>query len=148
MTTPIPLTLAGASGLVYSVRLMAHHVCLRVVLSHGQAAAGDQVKTLCLLLRAEGCTVWYDNEMMNRSTEAMEEGVRGSSNVVLFLSGDPVILHGSAIGSDAGGWLVACWRRVRGCFCCRQRSAPAGAYCCRANNTSRHKTLTVSLELM
>eukprot|EP01043_Picozoa_sp_COSAG02_P060876 COSAG02_NODE_8051_length_2731_cov_161.441869_3_plen_159_part_00 len=44
-------------------------------LSHGQAVAGDQVKMLCFLLRQWGKTVWYDNEMPNRSTVAMEEGV-------------------------------------------------------------------------
>ena len=48
-------------------------------LSHGQAAAGDAVKTLCLLLKekkkpnGEPYTVWYDNEMTDRSTAAMEE---------------------------------------------------------------------------
>ena len=57
-------------------------------LSHGQAAAGDQVKMLCFLLRQRGKKVWYDNEMDNKSTAAMEEGVRGSENFVLFLSGD------------------------------------------------------------
>ena len=33
--------------------------------------------------------MWYDNEMSNRSTVAMEEGVQHSSNFLLFLSGDP-----------------------------------------------------------
>jgi hypothetical protein len=57
--------------------------------------AGDQVKTLCLLLRQrkkpDGThyTVWYDNEMGDRSTPAMEEGVRCSNHFLLFLSGDP-----------------------------------------------------------
>jgi hypothetical protein len=58
-------------------------------LSHGQAAAGDQVKMLCFLLRQRGQTVWYDNEMADRSTPAMEEGVRHAAVFLLFLSGDP-----------------------------------------------------------
>ena len=41
------------------------------------------------MLTLRGYTVWYDNEMSNRSTAAMEEGVRHSSNFLLFLSGDP-----------------------------------------------------------
>ena len=61
-------------------------------LSHGQAAAGDQVKMLCFLLRQRGKTVWYDNEMPNRSTAAMEEGVKHSAHFLLFLSGDPEIV--------------------------------------------------------
>jgi hypothetical protein len=61
-------------------------------LSHGQAAAGDQVKMLCFLLRQRGKTVWYDNEMPNRSTAAMEEGVKQSAHFLLFLSGDPEIV--------------------------------------------------------
>jgi hypothetical protein len=50
-------------------------------LSHGQAAAGDQCARLCLLLRQHGRSVWYDNEMADRSTAAMEEGVRHSAKV-------------------------------------------------------------------
>ena len=64
-------------------------------LSHGQAAAGDQVKTLALLLRLAGKTVWYDNEMADRSTAAMKEGVVRSRTFLLFLSGDPEILSGN-----------------------------------------------------
>ena len=40
--------------------------------------------------------MWYDNEMSNRSTAAMEEGVRYSANFLLFLSGDPDIGTGSS----------------------------------------------------
>jgi hypothetical protein len=36
--------------------------------------------------------VWYDNEMPNRSTAAMEEGVKQSAHFLLFLSGDPEIV--------------------------------------------------------
>lgn len=64
-------------------------------LSHGQAAAGDQVKTLCFLLRQAGKTVWYDNEMQCRDTAAMQEGVLNSDCFLLFLSGDPHVVHGS-----------------------------------------------------
>ena len=60
-----------------------------IFLSHAQAAAGDQVKTLYFLLKERGYTVWYDNEMSNRNTAAMLEGVRNSDNFLLFLSGDP-----------------------------------------------------------
>lgn len=69
--------------------------CWDFFLSHGQAAAGDQVKTLCLLLRQrqkpDGThyRIWYDNEMITCSTPAMQEGVVNSANVILFLSGDP-----------------------------------------------------------
>ena len=62
--------------------------CWDFFLSHGQAAAGDQVKMLCFLLRRRGKTVWYDNEMPNRSTAAMEEGVKHSAHFLLFLSAD------------------------------------------------------------
>jgi len=58
-------------------------------LSHGQAAAGDPVNMICFLLRQRGKTVWYDNQMSNRSTAAMEEGVKHSAHFLLFLSGDP-----------------------------------------------------------
>eukprot|EP01048_Picozoa_sp_COSAG05_P011909 COSAG05_NODE_1157_length_5683_cov_2.960064_1_plen_44_part_10 len=37
--------------------------------------------------------MWYDNEMDNRSTAAMEEGVMHSDNFLLFLSGDPALPH-------------------------------------------------------
>jgi hypothetical protein len=69
-------------------------------LSHGQAAAGDQVKMLCFLLRQRGKTVWYDNEMSNRSTAAMEEGVKHSAHFLLFLSGDPEIATVSQTSRD------------------------------------------------
>ena len=43
----------------------------------------------CFLLRQRGKTVWYDNEMTDCSTQAMEEGVKHSAHFLLFLSGDP-----------------------------------------------------------
>ena len=48
------------------------------------------------MLKERGYKVWYDNEMSNRSTAAMEEGVRHSANFLLFLSGDPQMLAASA----------------------------------------------------
>jgi hypothetical protein len=66
-----------------------------VFLSHGQAAAGDQVKALSLLLgqrtKPDGSTytVWYDNAMSDCSETAMQEGAEKSDNFLLFLSGDP-----------------------------------------------------------
>jgi hypothetical protein len=72
-----------------------------IFLSHAQAAAGDQVKTLYFLLKERGYRVWYDNEMSNRSTAAMEEGVRHSANFLLFLSGDPDISTGLANATKA-----------------------------------------------
>ena len=47
------------------------------------------MKMLCFLLRQRGKKVWYDNEMANRSTAAMEEGVKHSAHFLIFLSGDP-----------------------------------------------------------
>ena len=76
-----------------------------------QAAAGDQVKTLCLLLRqqkkADGShyTVWYDNEMQSRDTMAMEEGVAHSDNFLLFLSGDPPVAR---VNSDVAKGRCCC----------------------------------------
>eukprot|EP01043_Picozoa_sp_COSAG02_P020142 COSAG02_NODE_986_length_15452_cov_17.818602_11_plen_1305_part_00 len=72
-----------------SSAIINHPGCWDFFLSHGQAAAGDQVKTLCFLLRRRGHSVWYDNEMSDRSTRAMEEGVKHSAHFLLFLSGDP-----------------------------------------------------------
>ena len=57
-------------------------------LCHG-IGADDQVKTLCVMLQQRGKTVWYDNEMGDRSTAAMEEGVKHSAHFLIFLSGEP-----------------------------------------------------------
>jgi hypothetical protein len=57
-------------------------------LSHaGHQASGDPSKVLCLLLQQAGKTVWYDIEMVEKSTAAMEEGIEHSANVLVFLSG-------------------------------------------------------------
>ena len=47
------------------------------------------VRQFIVLLRQRGKTVWYDNEMTDCSTQAMEEGVKHSAHFLLFLSGDP-----------------------------------------------------------
>eukprot|EP01047_Picozoa_sp_COSAG01_P016036 COSAG01_NODE_811_length_13417_cov_6.641012_8_plen_1526_part_00 len=97
-------------------------------LSHGQAMAGDQVKALCLLLEQRGKTVWYDYQMSDRSTQAMEDGVKNSDNFLLFLSGDPVLLHGTdarPVAAHGGGCcarLRACLRGVL-CVCCARAEA-------------------------
>lgn len=56
-------------------------------LSHHQDAGGDQAQTTQLRLKRVGKTVWYDNGMLDRSTAAMEEGVKHSRYFVLFLTG-------------------------------------------------------------
>jgi hypothetical protein len=58
-------------------------------LSHAQAAGGDQVQTTSLRMEKAGKTVWYDNAMDDRSTAAMEEGVKHSRCFMLFLTGAP-----------------------------------------------------------
>jgi serine/threonine protein kinase len=57
-------------------------------ISHAQATGGDQVQTTSLRLKGAGQEVWYDNAMLDRSTAAMEEGVKHSRCFVLFLTGD------------------------------------------------------------
>eukprot|EP01043_Picozoa_sp_COSAG02_P062007 COSAG02_NODE_8453_length_2567_cov_2.266613_1_plen_696_part_00 len=57
-------------------------------LSHAQASGGDQTQTMQLRLKNKGWDVWYDNAMLDRSTAAMEEGVKHSRCFVLFLTGD------------------------------------------------------------
>jgi hypothetical protein len=57
-------------------------------LSHAQATGGDQVQTTSLRLKGAEQEVWYDNAMLDRSTAAMEEGVKHSRCFVLFLTGD------------------------------------------------------------
>lgn len=56
-------------------------------LSHAQATGGDLAQTVSLRLKAANKTFWYDNAMLDKSTRAMEEGVRGCGSFVLFLTG-------------------------------------------------------------
>jgi hypothetical protein len=62
--------------------------CWDFFLSHAQATGGDQAQTTYLRLQQAGNTVWYDNAMLDKSTAAMEEGVKHSRCFLLFLSGD------------------------------------------------------------
>ena len=94
--TPLPIDAASHHGQSSVPRTLNPPGHWNFFISHGQAMAGDQAKTLCLLLREAGKTVWYDNDMADRSTRAMEEGVRGSDNFLLFLSGEPEIVRASA----------------------------------------------------
>eukprot|EP01051_Picozoa_sp_SAG22_P029947 SAG22_NODE_11353_length_489_cov_0.825641_1_plen_104_part_10 len=56
--------------------------------SHHQALGGDQMKTMSLLFEKEGKTVWYDNGKLDKSENAMEEGVKHCQNFVLMLTAD------------------------------------------------------------
>ena len=60
-------------------------------LSHAQATGGDQTQNIAFRLKDRRKAVWYDNAMNDRSTQAMEEGVKCSGCVVLFLSGDTTV---------------------------------------------------------
>lgn len=55
-------------------------------LSHAQATGGDQAQNTSLRLATLGKTCWYDNSMKDKSTEAMEEGVRCCGTFILFLT--------------------------------------------------------------
>ena len=55
-------------------------------LSHHQALGGDQMSNLWQLLRGKGKAAWYDNQMLDKSTAAMEEGVKHSEYFILFLT--------------------------------------------------------------
>eukprot|EP01047_Picozoa_sp_COSAG01_P049122 COSAG01_NODE_4839_length_4694_cov_16.413058_5_plen_361_part_00 len=58
-------------------------------LSHGQRDGGDQMKTLAMLLKQKGRTTWLDVTMVNKSVEAMKEGVKHSRYFLIFLTKDP-----------------------------------------------------------
>ncbi len=77
---------------------------------------------LCFLLRQRGKTVWYDNEMTDCSTAAMEEGVKHSAHFLLFLSGDPEIVvppsAEEAVPPTPGDQPSPRWWR---CFCPAQQ---------------------------
>eukprot|EP01047_Picozoa_sp_COSAG01_P018969 COSAG01_NODE_1041_length_11959_cov_2.673356_1_plen_716_part_00 len=70
-------------------------------LSHAQATGGDQVQTTSLRMEKAGRTVWYDNAMLDRSTAAMEEGVRHCRCFMLFLTGDAMAAAAPASPSSA-----------------------------------------------
>ena len=58
-------------------------------LSQHQALGGDQANTLHHLLKGKGKTTWYDQVMRDRSEAALEEGVKHSKFLILFLTGGP-----------------------------------------------------------
>jgi hypothetical protein len=58
-------------------------------LSHGQRDGGDQMKALAMLLEQKGRTTWLDVTMVNKSVEAMKEGVKHSRYFLIFLTKDP-----------------------------------------------------------
>jgi hypothetical protein len=57
-------------------------------INHCQKSGQDQCGKLVLLLQAAGCSVWYDMQAQDLTAQGMEEGVRQSRNVIIFLSDD------------------------------------------------------------
>ncbi len=57
-------------------------------LSHHARCGEAQVTAIQNLLEARGKTCWRDVKMGNKSTDAMEEGVRNSDNFILMLTHD------------------------------------------------------------
>lgn len=57
-------------------------------LSHHARCGEAQVSEIQHLLEAQGKTCWRDVKMGNRSTDAMEEGVKNSDNFILMLTHD------------------------------------------------------------
>ena len=63
-------------------------------LSHHQKHGGDQTQNLHNLFKAAGYPAWYDNQMLDKSEAAMEEGVRNCEYFVLVLTGAPDYEYG------------------------------------------------------
>jgi hypothetical protein len=57
-------------------------------INHCQTSGQNQCHALCLLLQQAGATVWYDMQAQDLTAQGMEEGVRQSRNVIIFLSDD------------------------------------------------------------
>jgi hypothetical protein len=57
-------------------------------INHCQKSGQDQCGKLALLLKAVGATVWYDMQAQDLTAQGMEQGVRQSRNVIIFLSDD------------------------------------------------------------
>jgi hypothetical protein len=89
MVTKILRKAAGAQPPVAAENPLNPPGVWDLFLSHAQATGGDQTQTTSLRLKARGKSVWYDNAMQDRSTAAMEEGVRSCGCVVLFLTSTP-----------------------------------------------------------
>ena len=58
-------------------------------LSHHRKYAGLKCKDLHSLLKGRGKTAWFDREVVNPNTRAMQEGVEHSTYFVLFLTANP-----------------------------------------------------------
>jgi hypothetical protein len=57
-------------------------------INHCQKSGQDQCGKLALLLKAAGARVWYDMQVQDLTAQGMEEGVRQSRNLIIFLSDD------------------------------------------------------------
>merc|ERR1711998_518753 len=55
-------------------------------ISHKQANAGDQVKSMFLELKQRGLSIWYDMDAEDLTNKGMAEGIRQSAVFILFLS--------------------------------------------------------------
>eukprot|EP01052_Picozoa_sp_SAG31_P011736 SAG31_NODE_671_length_12940_cov_4.703606_8_plen_323_part_00 len=62
--------------------------CWNFFVSHHQARGGDQAQAMYMRFKEAGFSTWYDNEMLDKSEAAMEEGVRFSTYFILILTGD------------------------------------------------------------
>ena len=74
------------SGTAPGLRELPTDCDFHFFLSHSQEGGGDQVDSLCQQLEKRGFLCWYDNNMEDLTKEAMAQGVRESSCVILFLS--------------------------------------------------------------
>ena len=66
-------------------------------LSHHQALGGDMMQRLSLLFDKAGKTSWYDNDMLDKSERAMEEGVKNCKNFVLLLTAESTKQSGEGV---------------------------------------------------
>ena len=75
---------------VHAVCMASIIVCMLIygtrIHSHTQASGGDQCRALALMLEARGKRCWYDQDEEIVTKAGMQEGVRNSKNVLVFLS--------------------------------------------------------------
>ena len=57
-----------------------------VFITHAQATGADQCAMLARLLEARGLKVWYDMQAEDLTLGGMEDGVRRSRNILVFMS--------------------------------------------------------------
>lgn len=57
-------------------------------INHCQTSGGDQCKVLFDALTAAGATCWFSTQRQDMTAQGMEEGVRNSRNLLVFLSDD------------------------------------------------------------